>query len=137
MHPSKGRLHRWVRLISVELTLAYALFAPSGFVPAAAAVPSDALTLTVQARDIFPPQAITDLAAAAGAEGQVLLTWTAPREDNVPQPNLNPVAQYIVRFSADSVITAGSTTTWWNTAQDIAGEPSPQARAAWKTCWPT
>lgn len=78
--------------------------------------------------DIWPPEPIANLAASAPAvEGQVALTWTAPFEDSGIPPKPGPVASYTVRlatFSADSV---ASTTTWWNQAQDVAGEPAPKA----------
>lgn len=79
--------------------------------------------------DIWPPDPVGDLLGVAPlVEGQAALSWTAPFEDSgVALPKTNPVASYTVRlatFSADSV---SSTTTWWNAAQDAAGEPAPLA----------
>ncbi len=92
--------------------------------PAFAAT-SDSLTVTFRPLDTTPPAAITNLNAAPGAAGQVILQWSSPDENNNQFSDRNPVASYVVRiatFSADSI---GSTTTWWNTAQDVTGEPPP------------
>ncbi|MBI4055116.1 MAG: gliding motility-associated C-terminal domain-containing protein [Elusimicrobia bacterium] len=100
------------------------LFAPSSLIKAEAAV-SDAFTLTIVPQDIWPPAAVTDLVASAGGEGQLLLEWTAPDEEGGLVTPPGRVAGYTVRiatFSADSV---SSTTTWWNAATDVAGEPAP------------
>lgn len=82
---------------------------------------------TVYLPDLSPPEPVADLfASGPPVEGRVDLTWTAPLEDSgVPIPKTRPVANYTLRiatFSADSV---SSTTTWWNAAQDVAGEPTP------------
>ncbi|MDD5657215.1 MAG: fibronectin type III domain-containing protein [Elusimicrobia bacterium] len=87
--------------------------------------PSDSLTITFTPRDVWPPAPVQDLAASPGAEGQLLLEWTAPDSNGDLVPQKTAVAGYTVRiatFSADSV---GSTTTWWNMAQDVNGEPMP------------
>ena len=105
------------------LAIAGALFALAP--PHAQAAISDSLTVVIRPLDTTPPASITDLQAIPGGANQMLLQWTAPEENNNLFADKNPVTSYIVRiatFSADSV---GSTTTWWNSAQDVAGEPPP------------
>lgn len=93
--------------------------------PHAFAAVSDSLTVVIRPLDTNPPAAITDLQATPGAANQMLLQWTAPDENNNIYSDINPTASYVIRiatFSADSV---GSTTTWWNSATDVSGEPIP------------
>lgn len=86
----------------------------------------DALTISITPNiGDFPPAPVTDLAATNGAEGQLLLQWTAPDSNGNLLGSSTPVTSYMVRiatFSADSV---GSTVSWWNGALDVAGEPAP------------
>jgi len=110
--------------------LALAAFAILGWTFASApaalcAGTTDALTVTITPKDIWPPAPVFDLKASSGAEGQMLLEWTAPDSNNDEFAEKSAAAGYTIRiatFSADSV---GSTTTWWNAAQDVAGEPAP------------
>lgn len=102
--------------------------------PAPAAAPmsgSDSLTLRVTPRDIWPPAPVADLTATPGAEGQMLLQWTAPDSNfNVLPQKLTRVAAYSIRiatFSVDSV--GGSTTAWWNAATDVRQLPPPATPA--------
>jgi hypothetical protein len=114
-------MRRWTQKLATFLVVAAAL----PCLPASArAGPQDSLTISFSMKDIWPPAPITDLTATAGTEGQVLLGWTAP-DENGALPNGKKVHTYTVRiatFSADSV---GSTTTWWNMAADVSGEPFP------------
>ena len=94
----------------------------------AQAATRDSLTVTIGVRDIYAPSAITDLTATSGAQGQMLLGWTAPDANNYVFVNHEAAASYIVKiatFSIDSL--AGDTTAWWNLATDVAGEPLPSA----------
>lgn len=76
-----------------------------------------------------PPTPITDLTAQTNpsAEGQVLLSWTAP-DANTPPVELT-VSSYTVKmatFSVDSLL--GDTTAWWNLASAApASVPIPQS----------
>ncbi|MCG3204504.1 MAG: hypothetical protein KCHDKBKB_01219 [Elusimicrobia bacterium] len=93
--------------------------------PCVYAAPSDSLTITLTVLDTTPPAVVPDLQGVPGADGQMLLHWSAPDENNNIYTDKHPPTNYIVRiatFSADSV---GSTTTWWNSAQDVNGEPPP------------
>lgn len=127
----KPHIARWIRLVAVELTVACGLFAP--FQPTDAwadANPANnvaAVTLTVGVRDGFPPRPVTDLEAFTNPviEGQVLLQWTSPSEDNLPAPSVTAVSQYVVRIATYSGLSVG-TATWWTNAQDLTGEPVPQ-----------
>ncbi len=98
-----------------------------GQVPFVSAASSTSFTINITPPDNMPPEAVADFAGSSGAEGQGLLAWTAPQGDaggTSPQT----VSSYIVRtatFSVDMV--GGSTTTWWNNARDISGEPPPLA----------
>lgn len=93
---------------------------------AGAAAPADSLTVTIVPKDQFPPSAVTDLAATPGAEGQMMLQWTAPDGNNYVFATLSPAAGYQIRiatFSVDSV--GGSTVAWWNAAADVRNLPAP------------
>ncbi|MGQ0645862.1 MAG: gliding motility-associated C-terminal domain-containing protein [Elusimicrobiota bacterium] len=91
--------------------------------PHVRAAQSDQMTIRININDSLPPAAVSDLAAAAGGEGQVNLTWTAPNEDGTALPG-GPVAAYTVRMATFSAQSVGSTVTWWNNAIDPA-EPEP------------
>lgn len=120
------RLKLFSRVALTGLAILGSLCVP-GAPPHAIAAVSDSLTVVIRPLDMTPPAAITDLQATPGAVNQMMLQWTAPDENNNIYSDKNPVASYVVRiatFSADSV---GSTTTWWNAAQDVANEPAPSA----------
>lgn len=96
--------------------------------PSAAAQPfsRDALTITITPNvGDLPPAPVTDLAASNGAEGQLLLQWTAPDANYNALGSSSAVTSYSVRIATFSADSAGSTVTWWNGAQDVAGEPAP------------
>jgi len=103
--------------------------------PALADEHSDSLTLTVTPGDAWPPEAVTDLRATAGLEGQVLLEWTAPREDSgIAFPSNDPVTAYQVRSATFSAASVASTTTWLGSASSLSGAPPPgrcTAAQAW------
>jgi hypothetical protein len=89
------------------------------------AAPSDSLTLRFQLLDQFPPKAVTDLAGSSPAEQQINLTWTAPDEDDLPNPSNQSVAEYFLKMDTFTVVD-GDTTTWWNRADDAPlVEPFP------------
>ncbi len=98
------------------------------FMPQTArAATTDGLSITFTMGDNLPPEPITDLSASTnGTEGQVLLDWTAPSEDNMGPPSSTPATLYVVRYATFSVQSVASTTTWWNNAINVAGEPAPQ-----------
>lgn len=63
-----------------------------------------------------PPDPVTDLSALPGAlEGDVALTWTAPRN-----ANFVPIASYEVRFATVPVAFFGGSTTAWSAAASSA-----------------
>ncbi len=103
--------------------------------PAGAAAPSDSLTVTFTPRSgYYSPSPVTDLTAVPGAEGQMLLQWTAPdANDYVYWPTVSPAKSYAIRiatYSAASV--GGSTTTWWASALDVAASlPTATVAAPW------
>ena len=68
-----------------------------------------------------PPDPITDLSALPGAlEGDVALTWTAPRN-----ANFVPIVSYEVRFATVPVaFFGGSTTAWSAAASSVAYAPA-------------
>lgn len=87
---------------------------------------SDSLTVTFTPRDVWPPAPVTDLTALPGAEGQLLLQWTAPDSNGDVMAVKSAAAAYRLRvatFSAASV--GGSTTTWWSLATDVQSLPAP------------
>ena len=76
--------------------------------------------------DIIPPDAVSDLSAAAGVvPGSVDLTWTAPGDDG----NVGTAMTYTVKYS-DSQITSESQ---WLTASDLTGEPAPLSAGTHQT----
>ena len=110
------------------LTAAGALLCLAALVPPArASSRSDSLTLTFTPRDIYPPSSVTDLIAVPGAEGQMMLHWTAPDGNNyVTYPDSSPAAGYQIRVATFSIASiGGSTTTWWNNAMDVKALPAP------------
>ena len=118
------------RLRAGLLTAAGALLCLAGLVPPARAN-SDSLSVTITPRDIWPPSAVTDLMASPGAEGQMMLQWTAPDSNNYNFPmNLSSATAYQIRIATFSVTSiGGSTTTWWNSAMDVTALPAPAVSA--------
>jgi gliding motility-associated-like protein len=109
-----------------SFTAAAALLFLAAPLPAAGAAASDSLTVTFSPGDSYPPSAVTDLAATPGAEGQMLLQWTAPDGNNYVFATSSPASGYQVRIATFSVVgVGGSTTTWWNAAADVRFLPAP------------
>ncbi|HOW28908.1 MAG TPA: fibronectin type III domain-containing protein [Elusimicrobiota bacterium] len=94
----------------------------------ASAATSDSLSITIQLKDVFPPQPIADLLAAGTTNpGEAQLLWTAPYEDDLAVPSPGAVTQYVVRYATFSAASLGmDTTAWWNLATDAVGEPATQ-----------
>ena len=91
---------------------------------------SDSLTVTITPRDVWPPSQVTDLAASPGAEGQMMLQWTAPDSNNYVFATSSPASGYQIRIATFSVTSiGGSTTTWWNNAMDVTSLPAPAISA--------
>jgi gliding motility-associated-like protein len=104
----------------------------TALVPAVrAAAFQDSFSVTFSPRDVWPPSAVTDLAATPGAEGQMLLQWTAPDSNNyVFFPASSAAAGYQIRIATYSVSGAGgSTVAWWNSAADVRFLPAPAISA--------
>lgn len=111
-------------------TLLAALLAAAGsllsWAAPSARAEDDSLTVTMTPRDIWPPAPVADLAASAGAEGQMLLTWTAPDGNANVFATSSPAAGYEIRVASFSVAEiGGSTTAWWAAATDVLSLPSP------------
>lgn len=94
---------------------------------ASAAGSADSVTITITPRDIWPPSPVTDLKAFPGAEGQMLLQWTAPDSNNyVFWPSSSPATSYQIKIASFSIAAVGnSTTTWWADAMDVTALQSP------------
>lgn len=87
---------------------------------------SDSLTVTLKPQDLWAPNAITDLTALQGAEGQLLLQWTAPESNAYAFAQQSAATVYYIRVATFSVASVGgSTTAWWNSAMDIQTMPPP------------
>jgi hypothetical protein len=115
------------------LTAAGLLSAAAALAPAArAAAFKDSLTVTLSPRDIWPPSPVTDLSAVPGAEGQMLLQWTAPDSNGYFfYPSVGAATGYAIRVASFSVAAVGgSTVTWWNAATDTRLLPAPGAGSA-------
>jgi|CXWL01.1.fsa_nt_gi hypothetical protein len=123
-------LHRLRKSLAVALiATAWTLLSVAALTPAAKAavfVSSDSLTVKFTPRDAWPPAPITDLTGLAGAEGQMLLQWTAPDSNADNFATKSPVAGYQIRIASFSVFAVGgSTTTWWNLATDVRSLQAP------------
>lgn len=98
------------------------------------------ITINVTFRDIWPPVAITDLTALAGAnEGQAELSWTAPYEDD--EFSSGKVQGYYIVYGTFSISDlAGDTTAWWNEAGGWKGipanEPGQTEQETIASLWP-
>lgn len=98
-----------------------------GAVPGRAALTED-LVLRVNINDTFPPEAVPDLSAAATVtEGQVLLTWTAPDEDNRVYVSTGKVSSYLIKYATysivDEIAAGGAAASWWARASIPADTP--------------
>ena len=109
------------------LTAAGALLCLAALVPPARALSNvDSLTVTFTPKDTIPPLPVKDLTGVSGAEGQMMLQWTAPDSNSNVFTTSSPVAGYQIRVATYSVVSiGGSTTTWWNSATDVRALPAP------------
>jgi hypothetical protein len=136
MGDALGRMSAWLRLSSAGAGLLAILLASPMASRADTNPANDTSQFTIRntPKDIFPPEPITDLAGAAGAEGQALLQWTAPDESHGVgrKPNVS-VSSYTIHYATFSAADlAGDTTAWFTASTPIAGPPplnpgSPQA----------
>lgn len=127
MDPS---LFRRLRLLAALLGAAVAGPCLTALTAERALAAPDSLAVSITPRDSWPPAPVTNLQGVSGAEGQLLLQWTAPDSNSNALGVLSPAAGYAIRiatFSVDSV--GGSTTAWWNTARDVRSLPSPAVSA--------
>ncbi len=102
------------------------------------------VTISVVVRDIWPPAPITNLSALAGSqEGKVLLSWTAPYEDD--EFSSGKVQGYDIECDTFSISDlGGDTTVWWNTdggfSKDkgitFANEPGTTEQTTIDFLWP-
>ncbi len=65
----------------------------------------------------IPPAAVTLSAATGSNNGQVILNWNAPGDDNMT----GTATSYIVRFASAAIDTQAK----WDAATDVTGEPMP------------
>lgn len=95
-------------------------------------VPALARNLNTGTRPSFiarPPDAITDLSALPGTlEGDVALSWTAPRNQNFV-----PIGAYELRFATVPVAAFGGSTTAWAAAASSAAFSPALAPGALET----
>jgi hypothetical protein len=71
---------------------------------------------TAESGDESAPVAVTDLDGAATSTSSVLLTWTAPGDDE----STGTAAEYDIRYA-----TGGLTNASWGSATPVSGEPAP------------
>ena len=129
MDPSLARRHWTLPRAGLWAALA-ALLCLVSPPPAAASGGRDSFSVTVTPRDVWAPSPVTDLAAVPGAEGQLLLQWTAPDGNGFVFATTGPAAGYQIRVATFSVAAVGgSTTTWWNAADDTRALPAPAVSA--------
>ncbi|MBI2384864.1 MAG: hypothetical protein HYV14_02505 [Elusimicrobia bacterium] len=127
MDPS---LFRRLRLIAALLGAAVAGPCLTALTAERALAAPDSLAVSITPRDIWPPAPVTDLVGLPGAEGQLLLQWTAPDSNSNALGVPSPAAGYAIRiatFSVDDV--GGSTTAWWGGAMDVRSLPAPSVSA--------
>jgi gliding motility-associated-like protein len=98
------------------------------------------VTISIGVKDTWPPAPITNLSALAGSqEGEVLLSWTAPYEDDAFSSGA--VQGYYIEYDTFSISNlGGDTTAWWNAAggwRQIAFANDPgQAEQETISLWP-
>jgi len=99
------------------------------------------VTISVGVRDIWPPAPITNLSALAGSqEGEVLLSWTAPYEDD--EFSSGAVQGYYIEYDTFSISDlGGDTTAWWNAAGGwrqitFANDPGQTEQTMIDSLWP-
>jgi len=96
---------------------------------------SDSIGIKCKLRDVWAPNAITNLSASTGAQqGTVDLSWTAPADN----PAGDSVSWYEIRWATFSIAElGGDTTAWWNAAPGMLGyepiPPGPPGQTAYKT----
>jgi len=130
MGDALGRMSAWLRLSSAGAGLLAILLAAPMTSRADTNPANDTGQFTIRTgpTDIFPPEPITDLAGAAGAEGQALLQWTAPDESHGVARKATPVVSYTIHASTLSVADLGNNTTaWFSLSTPVAGAPVPLA----------
>lgn len=130
MRAERASARAVLRLAALAAALGGAL---SAWAPAEALAQdvSASLTVSLAPRDAWPPSPVTDLAATPGAEGQLLLQWTAPDSNGYSLAALSPAAAYSIRVATFSIASVGgSTTTWWGLAGDVQSLPAPALPAA-------
>lgn len=90
----------------------------------ARAAPSAQIGLRVHI--LNPPNAVTDLAAAAVGtnDGDVQLTWTAPSNENGAS-----MSRYVVRYATNPAFNVGHAETWWSqhAANEVTVSPAHAA----------
>ncbi|HUW22695.1 MAG TPA: T9SS type B sorting domain-containing protein [bacterium] len=99
------------------------------------------VTISVGIRDTWPPAPVTNLSALAGSqEGEVLLSWTAPYEDD--EFSSGAVQGYDIEYDTFSISDlGGDTTAWWNTAGGwkgitFANDPGQTEQTMIDSLWP-
>jgi hypothetical protein len=121
------------RLLIAASVLVNAVMPASVGIARAEVPDRDAMTVSLKAKDVWPPKAVTDLEGLSGAEGQAYLEWTAPVESDVLSPSPVPPVQYLIRLATFSVTElAGDTTAWFDAATPVAAPPplTPGTRQA-------
>lgn len=120
-----------MRLLAGLLTAAGALLSLAALaVPSAAG--QDSLTVSITPHDDWSPAAVTDLAASAGGEGQLLLQWTAPDGNGGAFSQTQTASSYRLRIATFPVTSVGSTTAWWNSATAVT-PPTPAPAGSLET----
>ncbi len=99
------------------------------------------VTISIGVRDTWPPAPITNLSALAGSqEGEVLLSWTAPYEDD--EFSSGAVQGYYIVYDTFSISNlGGDTTAWWNAAGEwrqitFANDPGQAEQETIDSLWP-
>lgn len=107
------------------LAAAGALFCAGPSFEARAAA-SDSLTVSITPLDVWPPAPVADLVGSAGAEGQMLLQWTAPDGNNNVLVTSSAAAGYTIKLATYSVLSAGgNTAAWWSAGTEVRNLATP------------
>lgn len=69
---------------------------------------------------IFGAQAPTLVQAQTSADSSVVLLWTAPGDDGL----VGRATSYDIRYRTTNIV-GTDTTSWWNAATQVTGEPAP------------
>ena len=120
---SAGTTYYFVlRTHEVEFDVARSVIPPRGEVPNKSLLSNMASTTTLSAADIIAPSYIIDLVALNRTSSSVILSWTAPGDDE----STGTAASYEIVYSTNSEISKEN----WRVVTQVSGESAPKIAGA-------